>query len=82
MGDPAFVRHIKIRGSGETTYPLYNIKRGGREQRWHAGQDADRLCLMPFLEFSCAICLVPIVVASNDPSSGAKNQMEATYLTV
>ena len=27
-GDPAFVRHIKIGGSGETTYPLYNIKRG------------------------------------------------------
>ena len=24
-GDPAFVRHIKIGGSGETTYPLYNI---------------------------------------------------------
>ena len=26
-GDPAFVRHIKIGGSSETTYPHYNIKK-------------------------------------------------------
>ena len=82
MGDPAFVGHIKIGGSGERTYSLYNIKRGGREQRWHAGQDADRLCPMPFLEFYRAICLVPMVVTSNDPSFGAKNQMKLSYLTV
>ena len=30
-GDPAFVRHIKIGGSGETTYPLYNTYKGGGE---------------------------------------------------
>ncbi len=40
IGDPAFIRHIKIGGSSETTYPLYNIKRGEREQRWDAGEDA------------------------------------------
>ena len=40
MGGPAFVGHVIIGGSGETTYPLYHIKREEREQRWDAGGDA------------------------------------------
>ena len=48
-GDPAFVRHIKIGGSGETTYPLYNINRGEGEKRWAAGEDAEYMGSMPDL---------------------------------
>ena len=49
MVDPAFVRHIKIGGSGETTYPLYNINRRGGEKRWAAGEDAEYMGSMPYL---------------------------------
>ena len=48
-GDPAFVRHIKVGGSGETTSPLYNINRGGAEKRWAAGEDAEYMGSVPYL---------------------------------
>ena len=48
-GDPAFVGHIKIGGSCETTHPLYNIKRGEREQRLDVGEDAEEMGSMRYL---------------------------------
>ena len=51
-GDPAFVRHIKIGGSGETAYPLYNINKGGGGKRWAAGEDAEYMGSMRYLVLS------------------------------
>ena len=37
-GDPNILDHIKIGGSSETTYPLYNIKEGNIKFRMSVAQ--------------------------------------------